>query len=75
MNNKEILELIGRHRPGKSMEQAFYQDPDIYQLDLEHVFLKNWLYAGHVSEIPNAGDYFLFDYANESVIILASEET
>jgi len=70
LNHQDILKLIEGRRPGYSLDQAFYRDPDIYQLDLDEIFLKNWLYAGHVSEIPNAGDYFLFDYANESVIII-----
>ena len=70
MNSQEILQLIENHKDGYSMEQAVYQDADIYQYELESIFLKTWQYAGHVSEIPNGGDYFLFEYANESVIII-----
>ena len=56
------------------MEQAFYCDPDIYQLELDEIFLKSWQYVGHVSEISNSGDYFLFDYANESVIVIRDKD-
>jgi len=34
--------------------------------------MRSWLYAGHLSEIPNVGDYFLFDFDTESVIVIRS---
>ena len=43
-----------------ALAQAFYRDPDIYTHDIEEIFLKSWIYAGHQSEIPKVGDWFLF---------------
>ena len=57
-----------------ALPQSVYRDPDIYRQDIEHIFLKCWLYAGHQSEIPNVGDWFLFEFAEESVIIVRSAE-
>ncbi len=51
------------------MDQIFYQDPDVYQRELDRIFMKSWLYTGHISQVPNIGDYFLYELANESVII------
>ena len=58
-----------------ALPQAFYRDPDIYRQDIERIFLKSWLYAGHQSEIPNVGDWFLFEIDQESVIIVRSAES
>jgi Rieske 2Fe-2S family protein len=74
MQHREISELINRHRPRYSLVQDFYRDPDIYQLELDEIFLKTWQYAGHVSEIPEPGNFFLFEYANESVIVIRDKE-
>ena len=52
------------------MEQAFYQDSDIYARDIEKIYMNSWLYAGHLSEIQDVGDYFLFNFDTESVIII-----
>jgi Rieske 2Fe-2S family protein len=69
MNDKEINQLIDRQRERHSLAREFYSDPEIYERDIERIFLRSWLYAGHWSEIPNPGDWFLFDFAGESVII------
>lgn len=72
LNEQTFHELVSRHRSGYALEQAFYLDPDIYARDIDQVFMRSWLYAGHLSEIPSVGDYFLFDFANESVVIIRS---
>lgn len=68
------MDLASRQRERFALDQAFYRDPDIYRRDIEEIFLKSWLYAGHQSEIPNVGDWFLFEFAEESVIIVRSGE-
>ncbi len=70
MDNQSIAELIDRQAARTSLDQAFYTDEAIYQRDIEEVYLKCWLYAGHMSEIPATGDWFLFEMAGESVIIV-----
>ena len=69
MQEKEIVQLVEAQRERQSMAREFYMDPDIYERDIERIFLRSWLYAGHQSEIPNPGDWFLFDFAGESVIV------
>lgn len=66
--------LIGRQRQGFSLEQPFYTSPEIFAADVEAIVRNNWLLAGHVSQIPRAGDYFLFQAADESVIIIRDDD-
>jgi Rieske 2Fe-2S family protein len=75
MNEKEIISLAGSQPEMYSLAQDFYLDPDIYERDVERIFMNSWLYAGHQSEIPNVGDWFLFDLADESVIIVRSAKS
>ena len=75
MNEQEIAALIESQPVMNALDRAFYTDADIYQRDISEIYLKCWLYAGHVSEIPTIGDYFLFEFAGESVIIVRSSET
>jgi len=49
--------------------QYFYRSNVVYQRELETVFFKSWLWAGHVSQIPEPGDFFLYEIAEESVIV------
>jgi phenylpropionate dioxygenase-like ring-hydroxylating dioxygenase large terminal subunit len=68
----KIKQLVATQQPGYSLAQAFYTDLDLYQAEIKNIFLKHWLFAGHVSQIPNAGDYFTFEFDTESVIVLRS---
>ncbi len=74
MDKQSISALIENQVTGKALAQAFYTDADIYQRDIDQIFLKSWLYAGHGSEIPKVGDYFLFELAGESVIIVRGSD-
>ncbi len=70
MKMEKLAKLIKNQPAGFSLQQGFYKDTDIYQRELERIFMQSWLYAGHVSQIPNIGDYFLYELADESVIII-----
>ncbi len=69
-----IDQLIRNHRPGYSLEQAFYLDESLYKSEIDEIFMKNWLFAGHVSQIPNPGDYFLTEFDTESLIVVRGRE-
>jgi Rieske 2Fe-2S family protein len=62
--------LCAAQRPGYSLDQAFYQDPAIFRRDVERVLGNHWIMAGHASQVPAAGDYYLFDIGGESIIVV-----
>jgi Rieske 2Fe-2S family protein len=74
VEEREILQLAERQQDMTGMPREFYRDPDIYERDIEQIFLRSWLYAGHKSEISRVGDWFLFELAGESVIIVRNAE-
>ena len=59
-----------RSRPGFAMDSYFYRSQRVWQRELDEILFKSWLYAGHVSQIANAGDYFLFDLAEDSIVVV-----
>ncbi|MGH8223147.1 MAG: aromatic ring-hydroxylating oxygenase subunit alpha [Woeseiaceae bacterium] len=71
-NGATIAELIENHRPGWSLDQRFYTDPSIYELELERIITRNWILAGHQSQWPVPGDFSVFRVASESAIIVRS---
>ncbi|MDC0226634.1 aromatic ring-hydroxylating dioxygenase subunit alpha [Alphaproteobacteria bacterium] len=70
MNNNELKKLINNQKKGHTLDQKFYTDDEIFKLDLINFFFKQWVFIGHISRIPNPGDYFLFNIGNESIIII-----
>lgn len=67
-----IGDLLARHQQGFSLEQGFYTDPAIFELEQQYIWKKFWLFAGTTAEIPKAGDYFVYRIQNDSIIIIRS---
>lgn len=68
-----INELVAAHRPGHALGQDFYRRKDVFEREVERIFLKSWILAGHQSQVPEAGDFFVFEIAGESIIIVRSD--
>jgi phenylpropionate dioxygenase-like ring-hydroxylating dioxygenase large terminal subunit len=54
---------------GNAIASYFYQSPRVYALELSHLLYRSWVYAAHVSEIPQPGDFKLFEMGADSFII------
>jgi len=66
----DLKKLVDQHKPGYALPREFYSSEAIYDRDIADVWNRNWIWVGHESQIPDPGDYFLFDYGPESLIIV-----
>ncbi|NCW16871.1 MAG: aromatic ring-hydroxylating dioxygenase subunit alpha, partial [Rhodobacteraceae bacterium] len=53
-----------------AMPKDMYVSADIYQLERERLFHREWICAGRSDEIPNAGDYMSFDLCDQPLILV-----
>ncbi len=65
-----VTKLVAERKPGHSLDQAFYVDPEIYALELERIVYRNWFLVGHSNEWQEPGAFRRFDVADESAIIV-----
>src|SRR4026209_993098 len=72
--SETLASLMARCRPGWALPGEFYSDETIYRTDLDRVWRRGWLFAGHDCEIPKAGDYFLLEVAQDSIIVMRGDE-
>lgn len=70
MNNTLIKTLIAEYRSGYSLAQEFYTHAEVFNAEWKHIWEQHWLFAGNTAQIPRAGDYFLYQLNQESVIII-----
>ena len=70
MKKTKLKNLINQQKINHTLDQEFYTNDDIFDIDLKNIFYKQWVFVGHISRIPKHGDYFLFNIANESIIII-----
>src|SRR5262245_52307358 len=52
----------------------YFENAEIWRLEQERIFRRSWLLAGHVSELPDSGSYFLHESSKESVIVLRDDQ-
>ena len=70
MITTQIGSLLERYRSGWSLEQAFYTDQQVFEMEWECIWKKYWLFAGTTAQIPKAGDYFTYQAHKDSIIII-----
>lgn len=64
-----LQDLVRSHREGFTLEQAFYRSPAIFEAEVDQFLAAHWISVGHVSELPQRGDYFVFEGLHASVIV------
>jgi hypothetical protein len=52
-----LSKVLEGYRPGYALPGVVYKDPAVYELEIRHIMLKAWHYAGHHSMVRERGDY------------------
>jgi phenylpropionate dioxygenase-like ring-hydroxylating dioxygenase large terminal subunit len=47
-----------------------YTDPEVFELEMERLWSRTWIYVGHASQVPQPGDYITLDLAAQPVIMV-----
>ncbi|MFN3882013.1 MAG: aromatic ring-hydroxylating oxygenase subunit alpha [Nitrincola lacisaponensis] len=66
--------MLLNRRPNYSLEQPFYNDDRIYQLDIQEIFEKEWIFAGMTCEIPNKGNFITLNIGDNPIVIVRGAE-
>ena len=74
MMNQHLQALLKQYRPGYALPRPFYRDGDLYEAELDLIWRRGWLFAGVTSQIPQTGDYFVYDVDPDSIIIVRRED-
>jgi len=73
-NNQFVADVVASRKQGYSLPGAFYSDERIYRAEIERIWRKGWLFAGHSCEVPNPGDYFTLNVDGDSLIVVRGDE-
>jgi nitrite reductase/ring-hydroxylating ferredoxin subunit len=64
--NEDVASLV---KPG-SVHRRLYNDPAIFELELERVFGSAWIYVGHESQVRQPGNYFCTYLGRKPVVVV-----
>jgi phenylpropionate dioxygenase-like ring-hydroxylating dioxygenase large terminal subunit len=51
-----------------------YHSPALLELEKEHVFRNHWQIIGHVSDVPEPGDYLTMDVVGERALVVRGKD-
>ena len=64
-SQQQLLALVEEHR----VHRDVYLDPEIFQLEMERVWGKAWIYVGHESQVKEPGQFITTTIGAEPVVM------
>src|SRR6202022_1225650 len=58
----------------QTLPSSWYYGDDIYALEKERIFCREWLCAAREEELPGAGDFRVLDVVGESIILVRNRQ-
>ncbi len=68
MRNGQADEIAKLVEPGR-VHRRVYADADVFELEMERIFGRAWLYVGHASQVPQPGDYITTELGRQPIIM------
>ncbi|MEA2983223.1 MAG: benzoate/toluate 1,2-dioxygenase subunit alpha, partial [Alphaproteobacteria bacterium] len=68
MRNGHADEIAKLVEPGR-IHRRVYSDPDVFELEMERIFGRAWLYVGHTSQVPKPGDYVTTELGRQPIVM------
>ena len=58
----------------RKIHHRLYSDPDIFELEMEHIFGRIWLFVAHESQLPEKGDFCLARMGRTEVLVVRQKD-
>jgi glycine betaine catabolism A len=71
----EIEVLRSSYKRGGPLECAFYVSADVFNADLERIWRRHWLYAGHACQIPKSGDWMTWAPGADQIVLVRGKDS
>ncbi|HEX4765476.1 MAG TPA: aromatic ring-hydroxylating dioxygenase subunit alpha [Lichenihabitans sp.] len=70
----DLSSLLRARKPGFSLPRPFYTDAAILADDLDRIFYKDWMFAGHDCEIAEAGQFFTLQIGAYPIMVVRGND-
>ena len=64
---KDRIEALIRPQ---QVHRDVYTSPEVFALEMKHLFPNSWVYVGHESQVPKQGDYITAQIGDQPILIV-----
>lgn len=57
-----------------TLPSRYYLDQDIHDQEIQKIFLRSWLYVGHISDLPLLGSFITDDVAGQPIVVVRGQD-
>ena len=73
MSRESLLDLARFVEPDR-VHKRVYTDQEIFDQEMTRIFERVWVYCGHESQIPNAGDYVAVTIGRQPMVMVRAAD-
>ena len=70
----ELLHRLRERRPETPLTRDFYCSSEDYQIDLDLIWYRDWLFVGHDCEVLKPGDYLTVQIGEYPVMVVRDRD-
>ncbi len=74
MKFKSARDIFARAGSRNGLPAWTYHNAELSELEMQQLFLRNWLFVGHVSDIPDSGDYQCLNMADQRALVVRGDD-
>ena len=67
---RERISDLSKYVEPDRVRKECYTDPDIFDLEMRRIHETVWIYCGHESQVPKAGDYYQVQIGRQPMIMV-----
>jgi phenylpropionate dioxygenase-like ring-hydroxylating dioxygenase large terminal subunit len=57
-----------------TLNKQRYTSPEAMSAEWDKIWTRSWLFAGLISDVPDPGDYFVYEVGSESIVVIRGED-
>lgn len=67
-------EALGDLIRNDAVDRRVYTDPEVFELEMDRIWSRAWIYVAHESQIPERGDFYTTALAHQPVLLVRHDE-
>jgi len=73
MLRERIADLSSFVEPDR-VRREVYVDPEIFELEMQRIHERYWIYCGHESQVPKPGDYYAVQIGRQPMLMVRGKD-